>query len=200
MSPSFPSTVYVINNTDCAIQCKANSSKMNLDKLTRSFIVVNVPNKRLSVLDKIKNTLKRHVVKITWYNKSTDITLKPFLKKGIFDLRFSKYVKDICVKVRYIVNRENSKYYDVIIKIENNNQAENENPISQSRQSSYTDLSLHSSFKSQSSINEMCYPEKQKRYSKKYYPINQEQATYMDSRSARISRSSVTSVNENQIL
>lgn len=177
MSPSSPSIVYLINNTDRTIQCKANSSNFNLERYTMSYIVLNQPNKAENIFDKIKKRFKQHILKIVWGSESAKINLKRYLEKNMFNLRFSKYIKDICVKEQYVINKENSSYYDVIVELETNGQL--------SRESSVTDLSTRSSVKSQS---ENCYPQKQKIYSKKYFPINQEQALYIESRSSRTQR------------
>lgn len=169
------SKVLFVNNVDCNAYCKMNSFRFDVDKFSISNIEVNTP-KKLTLINIIKSLFKQHIVQIFCNGIKIKINMKPMLKKHMHSMVYNVDSKNIIFKVKYKINKENSRYFD--IKIELIGKSDND---AFSRQSSITS----------NEITPMKYP-------KNYFPITQEQSTYIESRATRLSRSSATSCNENQ--
>lgn len=185
----FLSKITVINNIDSNIEYTFKKMKYITDKFTVGEIVCETP-KTLTITGILKNIFNQPTIEIHYKNQIKKIKLKELLKNEMFNLVYNEIFDNLIIKVTYFRNKEKDEWYDVSIELKHKDR------YIFSRHSSITDLSIHSS---KSSNKETFSPQKQQRkYSKNYIPINQEQANYIESRAVRYSRSSTGSVNEHQ--
>lgn len=184
----------IIHNLQFDKRIYAYIRNMNNKMLKRvlennSTTIISINNERKkSFLQKIIGIFNKIYISITYdnLNKNVVFHLDCLLKSDINNISYYEYLDDsTLIKVEHIRQSNNKKSYDVIIHISKSKGNTSHNI---SRNSSYNDLDI--SVHSNKSCESVTSPEKQRRYSKKYFPINADQATYLESRSERQSRSS----------
>lgn len=185
-SPKIISNLTIVNNIDSFVTCKIEAASYHVEKFTIFSDTINTPDPP-TFSEKINNVfLTNQVLKISCYHHTTNINIKrPKLSASIQEVTYRIRSDNVLLKVKYQQNKMNEAYYDVTIKMRPFQQSECYYVTS--RQSSIPDVSVMSS-KPKS-------PNRSRRYSSKFVPINQEQAAYLEAKLTRTSRSSVTSAN-----
>ena len=119
----------------------------------------------------------KKIIQIMFDNTTSTIKLTPILQKGIHRICYMKYFYHFTINIEHI--RISETRYKVVLYIQPYSKAKEyvslENLISEDES-----VSARSSFIDQQGSS----------YSKKYYPINAEQASYLETRFERVSRHS----------